>query len=212
MSLSDLRLEYTLAGLQEADLDRDPFKQFDRWFQEALEAQLPEPNAMTLATATVEGVPSARIVLLKDFDTGGFVFFTSYQSQKAQELEQNPRAALVFFWAGLERQVRITGFTSRVSQQESEEYFLTRPRGSQLGAWASKQSEVVASRQVLEQRMGELEIQYQGSSIPVPPFWGGFRLAPQSIEFWQGRPNRLHDRLQYTLQPDRTWLIERLSP
>jgi len=212
MSLSDLRREYTLAGLKESDLDPNPFKQFASWFQQALDAGLPEPNAMTLATATLDGKPSARIVLLKGFDERGFVFFTNYESQKGHELSANPRAALVCYWIELERQVRINGGVSCVSVEESEEYFRSRPLGSQLGAWASSQSEVVGGRKILEDRLEQLTHEYRSKPIPLPPYWGGYRVAPETIEFWQGRPNRLHDRLRYTLQSNRQWLIERLSP
>jgi pyridoxamine 5'-phosphate oxidase len=212
MSLSDLRREYTLAGLKESDLDPNPLKQFDKWFQQALAAGLPEPNAMTLATATLGGKPSARIVLLKGSDERGFVFFTNYESQKGRELSANPQAALVCYWIELERQVRINGQVSCVSAEESEEYFRSRPLGSQLGAWASRQSEVVGGRKILEDRLAALTHEYQSKPIPLPPYWGGYRVAPETIEFWQGRPNRLHDRLRYTLQSNGQWLIERLSP
>jgi pyridoxamine 5'-phosphate oxidase len=212
MSLSDLRREYTLAGLKESDADSNPFTQFDKWFQQALAAGLPEPNAMTLATATLDGKPSARVVLLKGFDEHGFVFFTNYESQKGRELLANPQAALVCYWIELERQVRISGRVNRVSAQESEEYFQSRPLGSQLGAWASQQSEVVGGRKTLEERLEQLTREYQTKPVPLPPYWGGYRVAPEAIEFWQGRPNRLHDRLRYTLQSNGQWLIERLSP
>lgn len=212
MSLSDLRREYALAGLKESDLDSNPFNQFDKWFQQALAAGLPEPNAMTLATATLDGKPSARIVLLKGFDERGFVFFTNYESQKGRELLANPQAALVCYWIELERQVRISGRVSRVSAEESKEYFQSRPLGSQLGAWASQQSEVVDGRKTLEDRLEQLTREYQTKPVPLPPYWGGYRVAPETIEFWQGRPNRLHDRLRYTFQTNHHWLIERLSP
>lgn len=212
MSVSDLRREYTLAGLKEADLDLNPFRQFDKWFQQALAAQLPEPNAMTLATVNREGKPSARMVLLKGFDERGFVFFTNYESRKGQELAGNPHAALVFYWAELERQVCIAGQVDRVSRKESEEYFQSRPLGSQLGTLASRQSQVVSGREFLEDRLRQLEEEYANRAIPLPPYWGGFRLAPSSLEFWQGRPNRMHDRLRYTPRSDQHWLIERLSP
>lgn len=195
-----------------ADLDPDPFKQFDAWFQEALGAQLPEPSAMTLATATRDGRASARTVLLKGFDQRGFVFFTNYGSQKARELTDNPYAALVFHWQPLRRQVCITGSVSRVSREEADAYFKTRPRGSQLGAWASRQSEVVESRGALEQRMVELEERYRDREVPLPPFWGGFRVVPDAIEFWQGQENRLHDRLWYRRDDAGRWVIERLAP
>ena len=212
MSLSDLRREYTLTGLVESDLDPNPFVQFDKWFQQALTARLPEPNAMTLATATLEGKPSARVVLLKGFDERGFVFFTNYGSQKGRELSANPLAALVCYWAELERQVRISGRVSLVTVEESEAYFHSRPLGSQLGAWASHQSEIVSGREVLEDRLEELTQEYHTKPVPLPPYWGGYRVAPETIEFWQGRPNRLHDRLRYALQDGGEWLIERLSP
>jgi len=212
MSLSDLRRGYALAGLKESDLDPSPFKQFDKWFQQALAAGLPEPNAMTLATATPDGKPSARVVLLKGFNEHGFVFFTNYESQKGRELSANPHAALVCYWIELERQVRISGRVSRVSAEESEDYFRSRPVGSQLGAWVSRQSQVVSGREILEDKLEELTQEYQSKPIPLPPYWGGYRVAPDTLEFWQGRPNRLHDRLRYTCQPDDQWLIERLSP
>jgi len=212
MSLSDLRREYVIAGLKESELDPNPFKQFDTWFQQALAAGLPEPNAMTLATATLDGKPSARMVLLKGFDEHGFVFFTSYESQKGRELAANPQAALVCYWAELERQVRISGHVSRVRVEESESYFHSRPLGSQLGAWASQQSEVVGGRKILEDRLEQLTQEYQTKPVPLPPYWGGYRVFPETIEFWQGRPNRLHDRLRYTRQTGDQWLIERLSP
>ena len=212
MSLSDLRREYGLAGLTESDVDPNPFKQFDKWFQQALAAGLPEPNAMTLATATPDGKPSARVVLLKGFDEHGFVFFTNYESQKGRELSANPLAALVCYWVELERQVRISGRVTRVSGKESEAYFHNRPLGSQLGAWASQQSEVVSGRKILEDRLQQLTQEYQEKPVPLPPYWGGYRVAPEAIEFWQGRPNRLHDRLRYAIQPGNQWLIERLSP
>ena len=212
MSISDLRREYTLTGLHERDLDPSPFKQFGRWFEQALSAGLLDANAMTVATSSREGKPSARVMLLKDFDEKGFVFFTNYESRKGRELDENPYAAMVFFWAELERQVRITGRVSRISQEESEEYFHSRPIGSQLGAWASHQSEVIRTPELLENRIKELESEYEGKTIPMPAFWGGLLLSPETIEYWQGRPNRLHDRLRYTLQPDGPWRIERLSP
>ena len=211
MSLSDLRREYTLTGLVESDLDPNPFAQFDKWFQQALTARLPEPNAMTLATSTIDGKPSARVVLLKGFDERGFVFFTNYESQKGRELSANPLAALVCYWAELERQVRISGRVSRVSRDESETYFRSRPLGSQLGAWASHQSEVVDGREILEDRLEELTQEYHVKPVPLPPYWCGYRVAPETIEFWQGRPNRLHDRLRYR-NADGGWVVERLAP
>lgn len=210
--VANLRQDYTKDGLREIDLEMDPFKQFQTWFDQALAAQLPEPNAMTLATSTMEGKPSARMVLLKDFSDRGFVFYTNYLSHKGQELATNPQAALVFWWAQLERQIRIEGKVWQISSQESNQYFHSRPINSQLGAWVSNQSQIVNSREVLEQRQEELIVQYEGQIVPRPPHWGGFRVVPTEIEFWQGRPSRLHDRLLYRLQEDHSWLIERLSP
>jgi len=211
-NVADLRRNYTRAGLNETEADSNPFTQFQTWFDQALAADLPEPNAMTLATATAEGKPSARIVLLKGFDEDGFVFYTNYASQKGQQLTDNPWASLVFWWAELERQVRMEGRVEKVSQAESEEYFASRPLGSRLGAWASPQSQVISSRAVLEDKIAELETKYDEETIPKPPNWGGYRLIPTEIEFWQGRPNRLHDRLCYRQQGDGTWLRERLAP
>ena len=212
MSVADLRKEYALHGLSEADLDPNPFRQFQVWFEQALAAGLPEPNAMTLATATPDGRPSARMVLIKGADERGFVFFSNYQSRKGRELDANPYAALVFYWAELERQIRIEGRVERVSSQESDAYFQSRPAGSRLGAWASRQSAVIAGRAELEGRLAELAAQHPGGDVPRPPHWGGYRVVPESIEFWQGRPSRLHDRLRYRLREDGTWLVERLSP
>lgn len=211
-SLADLRETYMLAGLNEADLNPDPLLQFENWFEQAQTAGLREPNAMTLATASKSGVPSARVVLLKGLSADGFVFYTNYESQKAREMEENPHAALVFFWNLLERQVRVAGPVVRVSRAESRTYFESRPRGHRLGAWASHQSEVIRNRNGLEEALRKLETQYPGEEIPLPNFWGGYRVNPESIEFWQGRPNRLHDRLRYTRTPSRAWRIDRLSP
>ena len=212
LSISDLRQNYTLAGLRETDASRDAIAQCATWFQQALDADLKEPNAMTLATLSPDGFPTARIVLLKHFDTNGFVFYTNYKSNKGQDLERNPRAALVFWWAELERQVRIEGTVERISDRDSDEYFNSRPRDSQLGAWVSSQSEVIADRQVLEQKFSQLQQQYANKNIPRPTHWGGFRIIPAKIEFWQGRPSRLHDRLRYRSLEGGDWLIERLSP
>lgn len=211
-SIADLRQNYTLAGLAEADLNSNPIEQFNLWFQQALDADLIEPNAMTLATATPKGKPTARIVLLKGVSDRGFVFYTNYESQKGQQLIANPYAALVFLWDKLERQVRIEGKVEQLSSSESAVYFHSRPKASQIGAWASDQSQVIANREVLEKKLASLEEQYQGQEIPLPQHWGGFRVVPNRIEFWQGRPSRLHDRLVYNLEADGNWSISRLAP
>jgi len=212
MALTDIRREYMLAGLSEGDLEPNALGQFQKWFQETLQAGVVEPNAAVLATADASGTPSARLILVKGIDDRGFSFFTNYESRKGRELAQNPKAALVFPWIELERQVCITGSISRLSREEAAAYFKVRPRGSRLSACASKQSQVIRSRAELEERVKQLERQYPGEEIPLPPNWGGYLLAPREIEFWQGRPNRLHDRLRYARQPDNTWRIERLSP
>ncbi|MER3493068.1 MAG: pyridoxamine 5'-phosphate oxidase [Mastigocladus sp. ERB_26_2] len=211
-NLADLRKDYTLQDLNETDVAPNPFIQFQKWFDEALTAQLLEPNAMTVATATTDGKPSARMVLLKDFDERGFVFFTNYNSHKGQELAENPQAALVFWWAELERQVRICGRVEKVSENDSDRYFQSRPFNSRLGAWASNQSEVIESRIILEQRLQELKAKYKNQDIPRPPHWGGLRVIPIEIEFWQGRSSRLHDRILYSRLDDGDWKIQRLSP
>ena len=211
-TVADLRREYARARLDEADVSHDPMVEFARWFAEAQQAQVLEPNAMTLATATADGEPSARIVLLKGFDEGGFVFFTDYRSRKGEELAANPRAALVFYWGELERQVRITGSVTRTSREESERYFRSRPVGSRHGAWVSHQSRVIPGRSVLEADLRAAEARFPGGDVPLPPHWGGFRVAPLAIEFWQGRPSRLHDRIHYHRQPSGRWAVERLSP
>ena len=211
-SIADLRQNYTKAGLSEKDLNSDPIAQFGVWFQQALDADLLEPNAMTLATATPDGKPTARIVLLKGVDERGFVFYTNYESQKGQQLIANPYAALVFLWDKLERQIRIEGKVIKLSREESTEYFHSRPKASQLGAIASDQSRVIPNREVLEQKLDELKTKYQDETVPIPEHWGGFRVIPNHIEFWQGRPSRLHDRLVYDLQSDRSWQIQRLAP
>ena len=205
-----MRTEYGKGGLSETDADPSPFAQFGRWLDDAVSSGLREPNACALATADGDGVPNARIVLLKGFDDRGFVFFTSYESRKAQELAANPRAALVFSWFELERQVRVAGAVMRTPRAESEDYFRTRPREAQIGAWASRQSSVLADRDALEREVARVAGAYQGKEVPLPPHWGGYRLEPASLELWQGRASRLHDRLRYT-RIDGSWRIERLS-
>ncbi len=209
--MQDLRKEYTLRGLDEGDVDPDPLVQFERWFHEAVTAGLREPNAMTLATVGANGQPSARIVLLKSFDSRGFVFFTNYESRKAQELEQQRAAALLFFWSDLERQVRIEGSVARVEATESTNYFTSRPIAARLGAWASPQSQVIAGRAELDARLAAVTERFGPEEPPRPLFWGGYRVAPARLEFWQGRPSRLHDRICYQ-RHDEGWSITRLAP
>ncbi|MCB9051997.1 MAG: pyridoxamine 5'-phosphate oxidase [Lewinellaceae bacterium] len=211
--IENLRKEYSASTLDVGDVNEDPLLQFGNWFGEAMAAQLPEPNAMILATSTPDGMPSARTVLLKAADEQGFVFYTNYESRKGKVLERNPRAALVFLWLELQRQVRVEGLIEKVSREESEAYFISRPKGSQIGAWVSPQSQPIAGRDILEAKTIELERQYAGAEyLPLPPNWGGFRVRPTLLEFWQGRPNRLHDRIQYTLLEKGKWKIERLAP
>ena len=212
MTIADLRKEYAFAGLVESDVDADPIRQFQNWFDQALAANLPEPNAMTLATSTADGFPSARIVLLKGLDDRGFAFYTNFDSRKGREILSNPRAALVFHWIELERQVRVEGTVEPVSDSEADAYYRSQPLGSRLGAWISKQSEVVSSREVLERDFSLIRSSFSNDDIPRPPFWGGFRVVPVSIEFWQGRPSRLHDRLRYRQESNGEWILERLSP
>ena len=235
MAIADLRREYKLTGLRREDLDADPLVQFRRWFDQAAAARTSgrmrkffiglyksllqisgiapmEVNAMTLSTVDGQGKPSARVVLLKGVDERGFIFFTNYESRKGRELAGNPNAALVFYWADLERQVGVAGVVEKLSREESEAYFKSRPRGSQLAAWTSHQSEAMADRAVLEARWRVLDAQYAGKEIPMPPYWGGYVLTPERLEFWQGRPSRLHDRFCYARQPAGGWRLERLSP
>lgn len=211
MSIADLRKDYTQATLDEADALANPFDFFKLWFDQALKADLPEPNAMTLATVNAQGKPSARIVLIKGLDERGITFFTNYESRKGQELAQNPNAAILFHWTELERQVRIEGCIEKCSPEESDAYYLSRPAGSRLGAWASPQSAMIESRQALEARVQQAQAEQQGDPKVRPPFWGGYRLVPDFFEFWQGRPSRLHDRLAYTRQDD-SWNMSRLAP
>jgi len=211
-SIADIRKTYAQAQLLESDTACDPMQQFDHWWTQAVEAQIDEVNAMTLATASADGVPAARMVLLKGYDANGFVFYSNYHSQKGRELEENPRACLVFFWKELERQVRITGIVRKVTAEESDLYFNSRPENSRIGAVASPQSEVIPDRDWLEKREEDVRKQHQQSPVQRPPHWGGYRVMPVSFEFWQGRPSRLHDRLQYQLQEDGRWKLERLAP
>jgi pyridoxamine 5'-phosphate oxidase len=211
-AISQLRVSSSTRGLDEGDIDPDPFVQFNRWMRDALDAKLRMPNEMTLATADSRGRPAARIVLLKGLDDRGFTFFTNYESRKGKHLAENPHAALVFYWADLERQIDVAGHVEKVSVDESEAYWRTRPPASRRAAWASRQSEVIQNRDELEDRVREIEERWPEDDIPLPPQWGGFRLIPETIEFWQGRPNRLHDRLIYRRVAEMGWLIERLSP
>src|SRR5262245_21264057 len=236
MSLADLRREYGLTGLRRKDLAADPLAQFNQWFQQAAEAKggggrlrafgigiykavqallghrPVDPNAMALATADKDGRPSVRMVLLKGVDKRGFIFFTNYDSKKGHDLADNPHAALVVYWADLERQVCVSGAVTKLSLEESDAYFKTRPRGARIAAWAAQQSQVIADRELLQQRFKDMEAQYPGDDVPLPSYWGGYVLTPTRIEFWQGGPSRLHDRFQYTKQVDGSWRIERLSP
>lgn len=212
MDIQALRQNYTRAGLSRNNLDTSPFEQFDTWFKQALDASLTEPNAMTLATASADGIPSIRTVLLKTYDHTGLVFFTNYQSKKAQDINQNPQVALHFSWLEFERQVRVTGAAAKVPTVESIRYFATRPKGSQLGAWISQQSSVISSRNLLEMQFASIKQKFSGGEVPIPDFWGGYRVVPTVFEFWQGRENRLHDRFSYTLQIDGNWLLQRLAP
>jgi pyridoxamine 5'-phosphate oxidase len=215
MSLTDLesiRKNYRLQSLFEKDVDADPIKQFEIWWGQALQSGIDEPNAMTVATSSASGKPSARIMLLKAIKNNGFVFFSNYQSRKGKQIDDNPFVSLVFFWKELERQVRIEGVIKKISEQESDEYFSKRPLESRIGAWSSPQSEVIKSRDVLEKNVSEYTNKFGSQNIPRPPHWGGYIVNPMLIEFWQGRPGRLHDRLQYTISQSTTWKIERLAP
>lgn len=212
MDISQLRREYATTVLDRDNLDDDPFRQFASWLQNACDAQLPEPNAMSVATATATGAPSLRTVLLKYYDREGFVFFTNYESRKARQIAANPQVAAMFLWAELARQVVVEGRAERISTAASLKYFATRPRGSQLGAWCSPQSSVISSRQLLQQKLAEMSRKFANHEVPLPSFWGGFRVVPQRIEFWQGQENRLHDRFLYQRQADDSWTIERLAP
>ena len=211
VDISNMRREYAAHELTEATAENDPVDQFQQWFAEAVEAKVPDLTAMTLATTTPDGRPSARIVLLKDVSSGGFDFYTNYNSRKAREIETNHHVALVFWWQVLDRQIRVEGTVSRLTREANEAYFALRPRDSQLSAWASSQSEVLEGRMALEERLNELRETHEGSDVPCPPHWGGYRVAPEAMEFWQGRRGRLHDRLRYTRSGD-DWTIERLAP
>jgi pyridoxamine 5'-phosphate oxidase len=211
-TISAIRTEYRQRSLSENDVQPDPISQFGVWWQEAVSAQIDEVNAMTLATASVDGIPAARIVLLKEYDKRGFVFFTNYESFKGQQLQENPRACLVFFWKELERQVRITGLVEKVPAAESDAYFNSRPEGSRLGAWVSPQSQVIRNREWLDIEEAKKKDEFSGKTIVRPAHWGGYLVKPVIMEFWQGRPSRLHDRIQYSLNEKGEWLIERLAP
>lgn len=211
INIADIRKEYKLQTLLEEDVDPNPVKQFQKWWNEAIMSNIEEPNAMTLATSNHKGKPSARIVLLKGLSNDGFAFFTNYESRKGQELKENPYASLLFFWKELERQVRVEGTVVKADEEKSNEYFFSRPALSKIGAWSSPQSSVIKSRDHLEENVLKYQRQFSDGTIPRPPYWGGYVVKPALIEFWQGRPNRLHDRLQYTLT-NNTWVIERLAP
>lgn len=212
MDLFDLRRDYVQPGLSRSDLDPDPIKQFDRWFTEARASQVHDPSAMSLATANARGEVGVRTVLLKIYDEQGFVFFTNYTSAKARHIAENPQVALLFPWLQQDRQVKIAGTASRITTAESLKYFLTRPRGSQLGAWVSEQSSVVGSRALLMAKLQEIKARFADGEISLPEFWGGYRVKPSKIEFWQGQPDRLHDRFQYSLEDEGNWRIDRLAP
>jgi pyridoxamine 5'-phosphate oxidase len=210
--IADIRRDYSHKSLSEKEVNANAILQFETWWNEAVNSKIEEPNAMTLATASIDGLPSARIVLLKEFSEQGFVFYTNYESFKAQQLAENPKACLVFFWKELERQVRITGLIQKINGRQSDEYFSSRPEASRIGTWASPQSRVIESRHWLDEKFNELVKQLEGTEIKRPPHWGGYIVKPVVIEFWQGRPSRLHDRIQYTLDESGNWKIERLAP
>lgn len=211
-SVANIRRDYKLQSLNEADVKANPFEQFDIWFKQAVESDIDEVNTMSLATCTPKGKPSVRIVLLKDYSPGGFTFFTNYQSKKGNEISENPQAALCFFWKELERQIRIEGIVQTTSPQLSDEYFNSRPTGSKLGAWTSPQSQIIQSRQVLEEKEKQLQQEFANAVIKRPNHWGGYTLIPNYFEFWQGRSNRLHDRICFSLQPNQIWKMARLAP
>ena len=212
INIGAIRRDYSHKSLSENDVDANAISQFGKWWEEAVNSKIDEVNAMTLATASIDALPSARIVLLKEFNERGFVFFTNYESYKAQQLAENPKACLVFFWKELERQVRITGLIEKITAKQSDDYFQSRPESSRIGAWASPQSRVIEGRQWLDEKFNELVKEMEGTSISRPPHWGGYIVKPVVIEFWQGRPSRLHDRIQYTLEENGAWKIERLAP
>ena len=212
MDISSIRKDYQLQSLSEQDVAKSPFDQFAQWWNEAMQSEIDEVNAMTLATVDQRNRPSARIVLLKDFNSSGFVFYTNYESNKGLQIESNPYASIVFFWKELERQIRISGTVEKVAADESDAYFQSRPEGSRLGAWASPQSKVISSRKVIEDQLESYQQTYQQQAIPRPPHWGGYRVVPHTIEFWQGRSSRLHDRIQYKKEAAGNWVISRLAP
>ncbi|KPQ15950.1 MAG: pyridoxamine 5'-phosphate oxidase PdxH [Algoriphagus marincola HL-49] len=211
MDISSIRKDYTLKSLDISDVNNSPFEQFHQWLREAISAEALEVNAMTLSTLHADGYPNGRVVLLKELDYG-FVFFSNYQSEKGQELENHPKASLTFFWPELERQVRVMGTVEKISESQSDEYFLSRPKGSQIGAWASPQSHKIRSREVLEERLKEMQLRFEEEKLVRPPHWGGYRVLPHKIEFWQGRPSRLHDRILYEKNEAGAWTISRLAP
>ena len=212
-NIADIRKDYQLKRMDESDVAKNPFEQFTQWWNDAIDSKIEEVNAMTLCTATKGGKPSARVVLLKGYNSKGFIFFTNYESSKGKQLEKNPNACLVFYWKELERQIKIEGIVEKLKNKDNDEYFFSRPEGSRIGAWASPQSSVIADRSVLEGNVAKFTEKFEGKKVPRPPHWGGYIVKPTLIEFWQGRPSRLHDRIQYTLPKNKkTWTIERLAP